>query len=291
MIFLWWSICRCSSGCVLGCGLPGTAPIMVKRGLRRLVPGSDRDQPPTAPATSNSQPPKVPVPPPKPPKSKAGSAASSAKSDAKTPLVASSDQEKKPPPFRRKGTYRLLRSTETIDGKGGTDAEPLIILPTYGWKETWDAWILGLIVYSAVTAPFRISFDAEAVGMMYLFESSVTACFLIDVFLSFNTAYFENERWVMRRGPIAARCKEAEGSKALHAACARWQRPGVGLVGRTGRCGALAWLSHPWPHPPRSSRAHPHPGPAPMLHGARCATRAGRPTLADGARCPRPSQT
>ena len=34
-----------------------------------------------------------------------------------------------------------------------------VIFPTDNWKETWDLWVLVLILYSAVMVPSRICFN------------------------------------------------------------------------------------------------------------------------------------
>ena len=79
-----------------------------------------------------------------------------------------------------------------------------VILPTDPWKEAWDFFVLVLILYSAVVVPFRICFDARADGDLLWVEDMMTVCFIVDVALSFNTAYFEDEHWVRDRGHIMA---------------------------------------------------------------------------------------
>lgn len=86
--------------------------------------------------------------------------------------------------------------------KGGTNG---VFLPVHAWKEIWDLWVLMLILYSAVMVPYRICFSATAVGFMFIFEQTITASFITDVCFNFNTAYFENDKWVTDRGKISAR--------------------------------------------------------------------------------------
>jgi len=86
--------------------------------------------------------------------------------------------------------------------KGGTNG---VFLPVHAWKEIWDLWVLMLILYSAVMVPYRICFSATAVGFMFIFEQTITASFITDVCFNFNTAYFDNEKWVTDRGKISAR--------------------------------------------------------------------------------------
>jgi len=80
-----------------------------------------------------------------------------------------------------------------------------VVLPTQPWKEIWDLWILGFILYSAVMVPYRICFSAPAEHYMFWMEQAVTISFIIDVCFSFNTAYMEDERWVISRPKIAIR--------------------------------------------------------------------------------------
>ena len=80
-----------------------------------------------------------------------------------------------------------------------------VFLPTQQWKEIWDLFILGFILYSAVIVPFRICFDAEAVGNMFILEQIITVFFMVDVGFNFNTAYMDDERWVISRPKIATK--------------------------------------------------------------------------------------
>ena len=63
--------------------------------------------------------------------------------------------------------------------------------------------VLLFILYSAVMVPYRICFDANAEGGMFIFEQIVTFSFLTDVCFNFNTAFLEDERWIIDRGKIA----------------------------------------------------------------------------------------
>ena len=78
-----------------------------------------------------------------------------------------------------------------------------VFLPTQPWKESWDMLVLVMIMYSAIMVPFRICFDAEAVGYMFFFEHFVTFVFITDVLFNFNTAYLDDTRWVISRPRIA----------------------------------------------------------------------------------------
>ena len=83
-----------------------------------------------------------------------------------------------------------------------------VILPTDPWKEMWDLYILMFIIYSAITVPYRICFEAAADGIMWYFEQAVTVLFFVDVVFNFktaipNTAEQAREQWVYDKLEIA----------------------------------------------------------------------------------------
>ena len=84
-------------------------------------------------------------------------------------------------------------------------AENRVFFPVGFYKGKWDTIILFLILYSAVMVPFRSCFHANPEGIVLDFEIMVTIFFLWDVILTFNTAYLEDERWVISRLQIAHR--------------------------------------------------------------------------------------
>lgn len=78
-----------------------------------------------------------------------------------------------------------------------------VFFPVSSAKQGWDALIMAFIVYSVIAVPFRVCFEAEAEGWMWYFEVGVTLLFCADIFATFNTAYLENERWIIARKDIA----------------------------------------------------------------------------------------
>lgn len=99
------------------------------------------------------------------------------------------------------------RSSRPIgDGsaKGPRSAPVGILVPTGSLKESWDFLVMILILYSAISIPVRVSFDAEANGAMWVFEVVISILFLVDVILAFSTAYQNEEgEMVYDRGSIA----------------------------------------------------------------------------------------
>ena len=69
----------------------------------------------------------------------------------------------------------------------------------------WDALVMALIMYSVIMVPYRVGFDDPAVGEMWYFEVFVTFVFIFDLLATFNTAFLENERWIIARTHIAGR--------------------------------------------------------------------------------------
>lgn len=89
---------------------------------------------------------------------------------------------------------------------GQTDPEESgMILPTYAWKERWDILIMFLILYSAVAVPIRVCFDAEAEGLVWRIEASMSIFFIIDLAMGFRTAFHEDGVWITDHKRIAGR--------------------------------------------------------------------------------------
>lgn len=59
-------------------------------------------------------------------------------------------------------------------------------------KTVWDLFIALLIVYSAVTVPYRIAFSIIATGPLAVVDDLVNYFFLIDILVSFNTAIVDS---------------------------------------------------------------------------------------------------
>ena len=82
---------------------------------------------------------------------------------------------------------------------------PLLLKETAPIKERWDLVICLLIAYSAIIVPYRLCFDAEAKGALFVLEAGMSLVFMCDLVLSFNTAYLVGGEWVSSREQIARR--------------------------------------------------------------------------------------
>ena len=82
-----------------------------------------------------------------------------------------------------------------------------VVIPEEGsWKLKWDILILALILYSSVVVPFRVNFNADPEGAIWMLEVGMSFCFLVDLIFAFFTAYYDGEKgeWVTSRSQIAA---------------------------------------------------------------------------------------
>jgi len=74
-----------------------------------------------------------------------------------------------------------------------------IILPNGPRKQSWDNWILLLVLYNAVAIPFEFGFGYEVAKTpaggstfgLFLFDVLVDLCFITDLIINFQTAYYE----------------------------------------------------------------------------------------------------
>lgn len=79
-----------------------------------------------------------------------------------------------------------------------------VVIPEEGsWKLKWDVLMLGLVLYSAVIVPFRLAFDADAEGPVWVFELTLSFCFIADLTIAFFTAVWVDGEWVTDHARIA----------------------------------------------------------------------------------------
>ena len=83
-----------------------------------------------------------------------------------------------------------------------------VFFPVAPLKKAWDLVVMLLIVYSVVMVPFRVGFEAQAEGYMWIFEVVVTLTFCADLVATFNSAYLDGaagRRPTADRGQLPAR--------------------------------------------------------------------------------------
>ena len=79
-----------------------------------------------------------------------------------------------------------------------------VILPDERWKVAWDFFIILLILFSGIYTPFRIAFYEQDTTFWIVLELVVDAFFLMDILLTFVSAYYDhNETLIDQRSRIA----------------------------------------------------------------------------------------
>ena len=108
------------------------------------------------------------------------------------------------PPTKGNSSRRRSINQGNIDLLQQESADPWdalrcrgVIIPENGsWKQKWDIVMLIVILYSAVVVPFRICYNAEADGAVWVFEVLVSISFIVDMIFSFRTAFEQESAWI-----------------------------------------------------------------------------------------------
>ena len=71
-------------------------------------------------------------------------------------------------------------------------------MPENDVKKIWDVIIAVILIYSAIVLPYRISFVEVDSNLMVGLDICFDSLFTIDIFLSFFSAYVDNEDNVIK---------------------------------------------------------------------------------------------
>lgn len=107
-----------------------------------------------------------------------------------------------PPQTPSRSPSPARRSPGVSPASGGSMDGVCLSLPTDGWRTRWDLLLLVLTLYSACTVPVRACFDADAEGLLWAFEASISLVFLADMALTFNTALWDGAQGEMPAAPF-----------------------------------------------------------------------------------------
>eukprot|EP01051_Picozoa_sp_SAG22_P007882 SAG22_NODE_572_length_9005_cov_105.428138_3_plen_814_part_00 len=96
-----------------------------------------------------------------------------------------------------------------VNEEESEDWPPLMLHPYALFRTIWDGLSAIAIVYSAIFVPLRMSFalpEHDHMSAAYIFDKMVDLSFMIDMVLSFFTAYYdpEHEEMVTDRGKVTA---------------------------------------------------------------------------------------
>jgi hyperpolarization activated cyclic nucleotide-gated potassium channel 2 len=77
-----------------------------------------------------------------------------------------------------------------------------VIYPDATFKGIWDLLGLIFIIYQSIIIPFRLCFEVDASGGLYVFESIIDVSFMMDIVVTFNTGFYKKGYLVMKRRDI-----------------------------------------------------------------------------------------
>lgn len=107
-----------------------------------------------------------------------------------------------------KGLVDLYEYAQTriVDDRINMEKLPWhVVNPDGPLKTTWDIMTLVLVVYFAFMVPFRIGFDTELAPGEQTFDTVADIIFIVDVMLSFRTAFKQDGIWVFTTRRMAER--------------------------------------------------------------------------------------
>ena len=68
----------------------------------------------------------------------------------------------------------------------------LLINPDSMGRAAWDISLFVAIVYQSITLPMRISFEMPTDDFTFYLETMIDSLFILDVFINFNTGFYES---------------------------------------------------------------------------------------------------
>ena len=69
-------------------------------------------------------------------------------------------------------------------------------------KACWEVAGLFFIIYQSLFIPYRICFDAHAEGFLEYVEFIIDVCFILDIFVNFNTSFYKKGNLITARKEI-----------------------------------------------------------------------------------------
>ncbi len=77
-----------------------------------------------------------------------------------------------------------------------------VFSPDDAWRIVWDLFGMVFILYQALLVPFRLCFEISATGGLAVFELIQDFYFMIDIFITANTGYYEKGNLILKRTNI-----------------------------------------------------------------------------------------
>lgn len=100
--------------------------------------------------------------------------------------------------------YRELQSRAKVPGLVPLSVPTCLLLPSSRLYRHWQTLIFCLMLYSALVTPYRICLVSASDFTWTLVETCIDFCFLLDILLTFFTAYQDNDlNLILSRRKIA----------------------------------------------------------------------------------------
>ena len=96
--------------------------------------------------------------------------------------------------FYRDAKYEVGTVVEEENEEDAADWPKSILHPFAVFRTIWDSISAIAIVYSAIFVPYRMAFELVPTGGEWWFDRIVDISFMIDIPLTFNTAYYDAEK-------------------------------------------------------------------------------------------------
>jgi hypothetical protein len=78
-----------------------------------------------------------------------------------------------------------------------------MLFPNNKYKHVWDLWVVFLLIYTALIVPYKVCFEDDTSDGQFIFDLIVDFSFMIDIVMTFFTAYEERGVLVVSRTHIA----------------------------------------------------------------------------------------
>lgn len=74
--------------------------------------------------------------------------------------------------------------------------------PDSSASAAWQVAGLFMIIYQSIVIPFRLCFEKEAEGAWIYLETMIDICFMLDIFVQFNTGFYQQGKLINNRREI-----------------------------------------------------------------------------------------
>eukprot|EP00939_MAST-03C_sp_MAST-3C-sp1_P000621 g621.t1 len=96
--------------------------------------------------------------------------------------------------FRTVGAVMDSRAAEDDESEErNAKVKSWICMHDSTWRVAWDLMILIILIYVMLIVPYRLGFDHEATGFVYILELLIDILFIVDIPIQFCTSYVNSQ--------------------------------------------------------------------------------------------------